>query len=138
VEGLLRVVALIAIHADKQHVVLVIKRGNLQFPGGKCDHGETEENALYRECREEIPGMQIISPLRYWKEFDPQYGSGYLFGMVAYFAEVEGDVNVPRCESENVKEALWWQVDGDMSELMPVTREAIEELLRNGLLVKSV
>jgi 8-oxo-dGTP pyrophosphatase MutT (NUDIX family) len=134
-EAIKKVVALVAIQPDKRHVLLVRKNGMLQFPGGKCDPREYEEEALRRECAEEIPGMHIVGDLEYWRGFDPHVGSGYLFGMVAYMGSAEGDVTTHRKADESVTEALWWRVSTDLSELMPVTQEAITELILEGRLV---
>lgn len=70
---LLLVVAIALIDADNR--VLISQRpegkqlaGLWEFPGGKLDPGETPEQALVRECREEL-GIEVcetcISPLTF-------------------------------------------------------------------------
>ncbi|MFT6734089.1 MAG: 8-oxo-dGTP diphosphatase [Polaribacter sp.] len=62
----------------KNNTLLLAKRpidkhqgGLWEFPGGKVERGETNENALIRECLEEL-GIKIFSP-QYFDKVDFDY-----------------------------------------------------------------
>lgn len=88
-----------AILINKEDKILIAKRkknkkmgGLWEFPGGKIEQGETPENALIRELKEE---MNIgIRPITFFGENIYDYGNS-IFKLIAYISEiVQGEIEL--------------------------------------------
>jgi 8-oxo-dGTP diphosphatase len=53
--------------------------GYWEFPGGKCERGETPDQAVARECFEEIGLRVIVGPLRHVTTYRYPHGLVELF-----------------------------------------------------------
>lgn len=101
-------------------------RGGWEFPGGKVDPGESEVEALVRECREEL-GVEIEVGARIGGDW-PLAGEGYV--MRAWLAEVVSGTPEAR---EHL--ALRWLGPGEYYDVawlaadLPLM-EAVEKLLQ--------
>ena len=73
-------IKVVAALIEKDNKVLIAKRstgdpnvyGKWEFPGGKMEEGETEEQAIIREIREELENAQNAEELQKAKEFMKQ------------------------------------------------------------------
>ncbi len=75
------------------------------IPGGKREVGESDEQALIREIKEEISVDIIPSSLKYAKTFLAKADGKedkVMVKLTCYFANVEGDVH-PDAEIEEIK-----------------------------------
>lgn len=74
-------------------------------PGGKRELGESDEQALIREIKEEISVDLIASSINYASTFEAPAdgkGEGVIVKLTCYFADFEGELR-PNSEIEEIK-----------------------------------
>jgi 8-oxo-dGTP diphosphatase len=124
------------LHQKDGRVLLCRKKHStslLILPGGKLEPGETAEECLRRECREEL-GEVEISNLHYLGDYEsPAAGQdGKIVKIALYAGELEGE---PAPHSE-IGELVWFDpLRDDATVLAPSLRNIIfPDLRRRGLI----
>jgi len=119
---------------NSRGLILIVKttkwRGTWGVPGGKVEWGETLEDALIREFREEV-GLEL-SEVRFAllleAVLDPQFFKDAHFIMVNYYAFSARETIVP---NEEIVEWVWVTPQEAMSyPLNSYTRVLIEDYMK--------
>jgi 8-oxo-dGTP pyrophosphatase MutT (NUDIX family) len=119
----------------KDHKVLVVRsRGKYTFytPGGKRESGESDEQALVREIREELGVELAPETIRYLETFEAQaHGKpeGVNVSIKNYSAEYSGTLT-PTSEIEE----LAWFTSADTERTSPTGQLSLEWLKKQGLI----
>jgi 8-oxo-dGTP diphosphatase len=123
------------LHSKDGRVLLCRKkRGSslLILPGGKLEAGETAEECLRRECREELGEVEISGLRRIGDYESPAAGQdGQTVRIELYAGQLEG---TPAAHSE-IQELVWFAPGDNTALLAPSLRDVIfPDLRRRGLL----
>jgi 8-oxo-dGTP diphosphatase len=118
------------LHVQDGRVLLCRKKHTtslLILPGGTLEHGETAEECLRRECREEL-GEVEVSNLRYLGDYEsPAAGQDAKTVKIELYAgELEG---TPAAHSE-IQDLVWFGPRDDAALLAPSLRNVIFPDLR--------
>lgn len=123
------------LHLKNGRVLLCRKKHTtslLILPGGTLERGETAEECLRRECREELGEVEVTN-LHYLGDYEsPAAGQdGKTVKIELYAGDLAG---TPEAHSE-IKELLWFGPGDDAAMLAPSLRDAIfPDLRRRGLM----
>jgi 8-oxo-dGTP pyrophosphatase MutT (NUDIX family) len=123
------------LHLKDGRVLLCRKKHTtslLILPGGTLEPGETAEECLRRECREELGAVQV-SNLHYLGDYEgPAAGpDGTTVRIELYAGELEG---MPAPHSE-IQDLVWFGPRDDAAVLAPSLRNIIfPDLRQRGLL----
>lgn len=85
------------IHLKDQQILMALSKGNDTYyiPGGKRETGESDQETLIREIREEL-GVEIIpSTIKYYGTFEAQAhgkAKGVMVKMTCYEAKFTGQI----------------------------------------------
>lgn len=104
----------------------------LWTPGGKIDIGESEEECLRRELREEI-GVEISS-LSFFKEYSGKsfYKSNQITNQKIYIVSISGEIK-PDAEIESFVWLTREDFDKKIFPMIPITEEKIiPDLIEEG------
>lgn len=91
------------------------------IPGGKRDQGETDQQALIREVKEELSVDLVPETIKYLNTFKAQaHGKpeGVFVQMTCYTGDYKGELRV----SSEIEEMTWLTSDTDPNLLSPVDK----------------
>lgn len=104
------------------------------IPGGKREGNETDEEALIRECKEELTIDIKKDTIKYYGTFEAQAhgkAEGILVRMTCYTAEFDG-VLTPDSE---IQEMTWLDYSNLNVKISPVDELIFEDLYKKGLIM---
>lgn len=102
------------------------------LPGGKREAGETDEETLVRECREELSIDINKDTIKYYGTFSAQAhgkAEGVLVKMTCYMADFDGELKA----NSEIQEIRWLKYS-DLDKISPVDKLIFEDLHKNSFL----
>lgn len=102
------------------------------LPGGKRETGETDEETLVRECREELSIDINKDTIKYYGTFSAQAhgkAEGVLVKMTCYMADFDGELKA----NSEIQEIRWLKYS-DLDKISPVDKLIFEKKKKNGYL----
>lgn len=102
------------------------------LPGGKREPGETDEETLVRECREELSVDIKKDTIKYYGTFSAQAhgkADGVLVKMTCYLADFDGELKA----NSEIQEIRWLNYS-DLDKISPVDKLIFEDLHKNSFL----
>lgn len=123
------------LHIQDGRVLLCRKKRStslLILPGGKLEDGESAEQCLRRECREELGAVEIPNLVHLGTYESPAAGHpGKIVHIELFSGELRG---APRPHAE-IDELVWFGPGDDAALLAPSLRDVIfPDLRRRGLI----
>ncbi len=103
------------------------------IPGGKREAGESDEQALIREVKEELTVNLKPETIKYLGTFKAQAhgkAEGVVVQMTCYTADYEGTLEV----AAEIEEMAWLDTSVDYEQLSPVDRIIFDYLKQNNLI----
>jgi len=125
-------IALIYLKYKKILSTLSKGKDTYYIPGGKREEGETDEETLIRECKEELSVDIIKDTIKYYGAFEAQAhgkAEGILVKMTCYMADFEGEMKA----SSEIQEIKWLGYD-DLDKISPVDKLIFRDLYEKGLI----
>jgi len=104
------------------------------IPGGKREVGESDEETLIRECKEELSIEIKKETIQYYGTFEAQAhgkAEGVLVRMTCYQADFTGDL-VPSSEIQELR----WLDYNDLDKISPVDKLIFKDLYEKGKIGK--
>jgi 8-oxo-dGTP pyrophosphatase MutT (NUDIX family) len=102
-------------------------------PGGKIENGETEEDALVREVKEEL-GVNLVKPsLKFFAEFEDvaTLERSTILNLKFYTGEISGEIK----PSTDIEELRWFGRDDDWNKLGNIDKNKVMPwLAKKGLI----
>lgn len=121
-------VANMIIYDNKGRILLVKREFEGKYywsiPGGKCEEGETFEDAVRREIKEEI-NCKIIS-LAYLDSTYLKRNEEKSYRVAYFYGKVKGKIKI----NEELKEYKWFLING-------VQRKKLSYLLNQGTIINN-
>lgn len=118
---------------DKKVLCTLSKGKNTYYsPGGKREEGETDEETLIREVKEELSVDIKKDTIQYYGTFEAQADGkeeGVIVKMTCYLAEYEGRL-MPSSEIEKFD----WLDTNDMDKISLAGKLIFEDLKKQGLI----
>lgn len=102
------------------------------IPGGKRENGESDEETLIRECKEELTIDIKRNSIKYYGTFEAQAhgkSEGVLVKMTCYTADFDGNLEA----SSEIQEIRWLDYN-DLDKISPVDKLIFADLYEKGLL----
>lgn len=102
------------------------------IPGGKRENGETDEQALYREIKEELSIEIKYDSIRFVGVFQAQahgHVTGTIVKMTCYMADFTGQL-----KADSEIEEIRWLNYSDKDKISEVDKLIFDDLKENGLL----
>ena len=102
------------------------------IPGGKRENGESDEETLIRECKEELTIDIRRNSIKYYGTFEAQAhekSEGVLVKMTFYTADFDGNLQ----SSSEIQEIRWLDYN-DLDKISPVDKLIFTDLYEKGML----
>ena len=125
-------IALIYLKDGKILATLSKGKDKYYMPGGKREEGETDEQTLIRECKEELNVNIKKDTIKYYGTFEAQAhgkSEGILVKITCYTAEFEGELK-PTSEIEEIT----WLTYKDLDKISLANSLIYKDLYEKGLL----
>lgn len=122
------------IHLKSGKILSTLSKGKDTYyiPGGKRENGESDEETLIRECKEELTIDIRRNSIKYYGTFEAQAhgkSEGVLVKMTCYTANFDGNLHA----SSEIQEIRWLDYN-DLDKISPVDKLIFTDLYKNGLL----
>lgn len=125
-------VAFIFVKGRKLLCTLSRSKDTFYIPGGKREQGESDEEALAREVKEELSVDIVPDSIKYYGTFRAQAhgkAEGVTVKMTCYVADFRGELT-PAAEIEK----LAWLTSADTGKVAPVDVLIMTDLKNKGLI----
>ena len=123
------------IYIKDKKILSTLSKGKDTYyiPGGKRELGETDEETLIRECKEELTIDIKKETIKYYGTFEAQAhgkNEGVLVKMTCYLAEFDGEL-----EASSEIQEITWLTYKDLDKISPVDKLIFKELYEKELII---